>query len=117
MSRQVSVLFVYSSHHNPQRIRELWDRQIGQPLGVALTLKESPYASFIDPLVEMVHAIERGAIEGSQPEQRLTVLMPEVISTGWLDGLLLNQSVDLVSAALRDRGSRIFSRYRYYLQV
>ena len=117
MSRQVSVLFVYSSHHNPQQIRAQWDRQIGQPLGVALTLKESPYASFIDPLVEMVHAIERGAIEGSQPEQRLTVLMPEVISTGWLDGLLLNQSVDLVSAALRDRGSRIFSRYRYYLQV
>ena len=122
MSRQVSVLFVYSSHHNPQRIRAQWDRQIGQPLGVALTLKESPYASFIDPLVEMVHAIERGAfersaIDGSQPEQRLTVMMPEVISTGWLDGLLLNQSVDLVSAALRDRGSRIFSRYRYYLQV
>ena len=117
MSRQVSVLFVYSSHHNPQRIRELWDRQIGQPLGVALTLKESPYASFIDPLVEMVHVIESSAIELSQPEQRLTVLMPEVISTGWLDDLLLNQSVDLVSAALRDRGSRIFSRYRYYLQV
>jgi hypothetical protein len=117
MSRQVSVLFVYSSHHNPQRIRAQWDRQIGQPLGVALTLKESPYASFIDPLVEMVHAIELSAIEGSQPEQRLTVLMPEVISTGWLDGLLLNQSVDLVSAALRDRGSRLFSRYRCYLQV
>lgn len=117
MSRQVSVLFVYSSHHNPQRIRAQWDRQIGQPPGVALTLKESPYASFIDPLVEMVHAIELSAIEGSQPEQRLTVLMPEVISTGWLDGLLLNQSVDLVSAALRDRGSRLFSRYRFYLQV
>jgi hypothetical protein len=122
MSRQVSVLFVYSSHHNPQQIRAQWDRQIGLPLGVALTLKESPYASFIDPLVEMVHAIERGAfersaIDRSQPEQRLTVMMPEVISTGWLDGLLLNQSVDLVSAALRDRGSRIFSRYRYYLQV
>ena len=65
----------------------------------------------------MVHAIELSAIEGSQPEQRLTVLMPEVISTGWLDGLLLNQSVDLVSAALRDRGSRLFIRYRYYLQV
>ena len=44
-------------------------------------------------------------------------MMPEVISTGWLDGLLLNQSVDLVSAALRDKGSRLFSRYRYYLQV
>ncbi|MFT5339774.1 MAG: amino acid transporter [Cyanobium sp.] len=117
MSRQVSVLFVYSSHHNPQQIRAQWDREIGQPLGVALTLKESPYASFIDPLVEMVHAIERGAFERNQPDQRLTVLMPEVISTGWLDGLLLNQSVDLVSAALRDRGSRLFSRYRYYLQV
>lgn len=94
---------------------------------MALTLKESPYTSFIDPLVEMFHviessviersAIERSAIERSQPDQPFTVLMTSGISTGWHDCLFLNQSVDLVSAALRDRGSRFFSRYRYYLQV
>lgn len=89
---------------------------------MALTLKEGPYTSFIDPLVEMFHVIEssvieRSAIERSQPDQSFTVLMTSGISTGWHDCLFLNQSVDLVSAALRDRGSRFFSRYRYYLQV
>ncbi|MEB3275562.1 MAG: APC family permease [Cyanobacteriota bacterium] len=112
MSRNVRVLFVYSDHHDPARIQADWDRQLGDPLGVPLTLQESPYASFIDPLVEMVHACER-----QEPDQRLTVMMPEVISPGWLDGLLLNQSVDVVSAALREGGSRIFTRYRYYLQA
>ncbi|MEB3235354.1 MAG: APC family permease, partial [Cyanobacteriota bacterium] len=112
MSRQVQVLFVYSGHHDPVQIQADWDRHIAAPLGVPLTLKESPYASFIDPLVAMVQDIER-----SQPDQRLTVMMPEVISPGWLDGLLLNQSIDVVSAALRDGGSRLFSRYRYYIEA
>lgn len=84
---------------------------------MALTLKESPYTSFIDPLVEMFHVIESSVIERSQPDQPFTVLMTSGISTGRHDCLFLNQSVDLVSAALRDRGSRFFSRYRYYLQV
>jgi hypothetical protein len=112
MSRQVRVLFVYSDQHDPGQIQTDWDRLVGGPLGVPLTLQESPYASFIDPLVSMVHDLER-----REPDQRLTVMMPEVISRGWLDGLLLNQSIDVVSEALREGGSRIFCRYRYYLSL
>jgi hypothetical protein len=112
MSRQVKVLFVYSDQHDPAQIQADWDRLVGGPLGVPLTLQESPYASFIDPLVGMVQDLER-----SEPDQRLTVMMPEVISWGWLDGLLLNQSIDMVSEALREGGSRIFCRYRYYLSL
>jgi amino acid transporter len=112
MSRQVKVLFVYSDQHDPAQIQADWDRLVGGPLGVPLTLQESPYASFIDPLVSMVHDLER-----REPDQRLTVMMPEVISRGWLDGLLLNQSIDVVSEALREGGSRIFCRYRYYLSL
>jgi amino acid transporter len=110
MSRQVRVLFVYSDQHDPAQIQADWDRLVGGPLGLPLMLQESPYASFIDPLVSTVQDFER-----SEPDQRLTVMMPEVISWGWLDGLLLNQSIDLVSEALREGRSRIFCRYRYYL--
>jgi amino acid transporter len=110
MSRQVRVLFVYSDQHDPAQIQADWDRLVGGPLGLPLMLQESPYASFIDPLVSTVQDLER-----SEPDQRLTVMMPEVISWGWLDGLLLNQSIDLVSEALREGRSRIFCRYRYYL--
>ena len=112
MSRDVRVLFVYSDQHDPYRIQADWNRELGGPLGLPLTLKQSPYASFIDPLVEMVHDCER-----QEPDKSLTVMMPEVISSGLLDGLLLNQSIDVVSAALQEGRSRIFMRYRYYLQA
>ena len=56
-------------------------------------------------------------LERQQPDQRLTVMMPEVVSNGWLDGLLLNQSVDVICDVLRERGSRLFMRYRYYVTV
>lgn len=32
-----------------------------------------------------------------------------------MDGLLLNQSVDVLARALRESGSRLFSRHRYYI--
>jgi amino acid transporter len=112
MSRQVKVLFIYTNLHDPQKIKADWDRLVGDSLGVPLTLEESPYASFIEPLVDAVTEIER-----DQPDRQVTVMMPEVISNGWLDHLLLNQSVNVVSEALRDGGSRLFSRYRYYVNV
>jgi hypothetical protein len=112
MSREVKVLFVYAGHHDPETIQRDWDRLLGQTMGVTLTLKESPYASFVEPLVSTVREIE-----SLEPDRRLTVMMPEVISQGWLDGLLLNQSINVVSEALREGGSRLFSRYRYYLPV
>ncbi|MFZ9621159.1 MAG: APC family permease [Prochlorococcaceae cyanobacterium] len=112
MSRQVKVLFVYSSLHDPEQIQRDWDRLVGGPMGIPLTLSESPYASFIEPLVSTIHTLER-----QQPDQHLTVMMPEVITQGWLDGLLLNQSINVVSDTLREGGSRLFSRYRYYLSV
>ncbi|MFZ9946785.1 MAG: amino acid permease, partial [Vulcanococcus sp.] len=112
MSRQVKVLFIYTNLHDPQKIKADWDRLVGDSLGVPLTLEESPYASFIEPLVDAVTEIER-----DEPGRQVTVMMPEVISNGWLDHLLLNQSVNVVSEALRDGGSRLFSRYRYYVNV
>jgi hypothetical protein len=112
MSRQVTVLFVYADHHDPDQIQADWDRLIGSSQSLDFQLHESPYGSFLDPLVAMIRKLEQ-----QEPDQRLTVMMPEIVSQGWMDGLLLNQSVDVVARALRESGSRLFSRHRYYLQA
>jgi amino acid transporter len=110
MSRQVTVLFVYADHHDPDQIQADWDRLMGASHSLDFQLHESPYGSFLDPLVAMIRQLEQ-----QEPDQRLTVMMPEIVSRGWMDGLLLNQSVDVVARALRESGSRLFSRHRYYL--
>ena len=111
MSRRVTALFVYGDHHDPERIQADWDRLLGSRLGIPLLLEPSPYGSFIKPLVDKIRELER-----LEPDQRLTVMMPEVISPSRIDNLLLNQSVDVVSHLLSDGCSRLFSRCRYYLQ-
>ena len=112
MSRRVRVLFVYGEHHDPVKIQADWDRLFaGQP-ALQFSLSPSPYASFIDPLVSMVQDVEL-----EEPDQRLTVMMPEVIGSRWFDRYLLNQSIDVVSSALADEHSRLFTRYRHYLPV
>ncbi|MEI7666697.1 MAG: APC family permease [Synechococcaceae cyanobacterium ELA263] len=112
MSRHVRVLFVYGEHHDPARIQADWDRLFAAQPGLQLSLSPSPYASFIDPLVSMVQQVEL-----EEPDQRLTVMMPEVIGNRWFDRYLLNQSIDVVSSALADGRSRLFTRYRHYLPV
>ena len=111
MSRRVTVLFVYGDQHDPVQIQADWDRFVGASLGLPLLLEPSPYGSFIQPLVEKIRVLEL-----SEPDQRLTVMMPEVISSSRIDNLLLNQSVDVVSRLLSDGCSRLFSRCRFYLQ-
>jgi len=112
MSRHVRVLFVYGEHHDPARIQADWDRLFADQPGLQLSLNPSPYASFIHPLVDMVQEVEL-----EEPDQRLTVMMPEVIGSRWFDRYLLNQSIDVVSMALADGRSRLFTRYRHYLPV
>jgi hypothetical protein len=112
MSRHVRVLFVYGEHHDPARIQADWDRLFADQPGLQLSLSPSPYASFINPLVNMVQEVEL-----EEPDQRLTVMMPEVIGSRWFDRYLLNQSIDVVSMALADGRSRLFTRYRHYLPV
>jgi amino acid transporter len=112
MSRNVRVLFVYGEHHDPARIQADWDRLFAWQQELHFSLSPSPYASFIDPLVSMVQAVEL-----EEPDQRLTVMMPEVVGNRWFDRYLLNQSIDVVSSALSDGRSRLFTRYRHYLPV
>ena len=112
MSRLVTVLFVHGDHHDPERIQADWDRLVGKSLGLPLLLEPSHYGSFINPLVDKIREIER-----QEPDQRLTVMMPEVITPSPIDNLLLNQSVDLVSHLLADGCSRLFSRCRYILHA
>lgn len=87
------------------------DRLMGSSPSLAFQLHESPYGSFLDPLVAMIRQLQQ-----QEPDQRLTVMMPEIVTVG-VDGLLLNQSVDVVARALRESGSRLFSRHRYCIPV
>ncbi|MEB3262095.1 MAG: hypothetical protein VKK94_03950 [Cyanobacteriota bacterium] len=43
MSRNVTVLFVYAEHHEPERIQADWDRLMGSSPSLAFQLHESPY--------------------------------------------------------------------------
>ena len=112
MASSVKVLLLYTSALNPEQVRADWGRVIGDVPGLSLVLKESPLASFVQPLAEMVWDLE-----AQYPDQTLQVIMPEVITASPMDSLLLNQSVHIVSELLPEGGTRVFTRYRYYLKA
>ena len=62
---------------------------------VPLTVIESPYRSFIRPLLAYVAAIEK-----QRPDDTLVVVLPELVATRWWHQLLHNQTALRLKAAL-----------------
>jgi len=112
MASSVKVLLLYTSAIKPNQVLADWARLIGDVPGLNLVLQESPLASFVQPLAEMVWDLE-----AQHPNATLNVMMPEVITSNPVDSLLLNQSVHIVSELLQEGRTRIFSRSRYYLEA
>ena len=63
----------------------------------------TPFADFVD------------AVEESDPNQTITIVMPMAIPRYRFDTLLLNQRSINMREALDQRKNRIFTSVRYYL--
>ncbi len=75
-------------------LEEAWERWAPE---VRLVTLQSQYHSVVRPVVRFINSLER------QRGERLVVLVPEMVPTGRLTGLLHNRLGSLLAAALRRR--------------
>lgn len=110
VSDQVLAVWVRSAEDDTDRIRQDWQRLVGDGPGISLQILESPFASLIDPFVAFVAAQEQ-----AHPEVSHTIVMPMAIPRYRFDSLLLNQRGINMHRALDASGNRVFTLVRYYL--
>jgi amino acid transporter len=108
ISSRVIAVHVCDDEHHIERLRAMWDAWGNH---VHLEIIESPYRSFIKPLLAYIDAIDR-----QRDDDTLVIVLPELVATRWWHQLLHNQSALRLKALLLFRPGTVVVNVPYHLQ-
>lgn len=107
MSPNVIALHVTDDVEVGERLRTQWEAQV---LDVPLLLISSPYRSFIVPIISYLDAMQT-----SEPDSNVTVVLPEYRTPFPWQGWLHNQTSRRLRSALLDRPNTVVVDVPYHL--
>jgi hypothetical protein len=94
----------------PEVARRMVDRWGKWGTGMPLVLLPSPYRSVVGAFLEYLDELQ-----GHEPDQLITVVLPEFVPARWWQHLLHNQTALLIKAALLFRPKVIVTSVPYHL--
>jgi len=108
ISENVTALHVSDDVSEADELRQRWEEVIPD---VPLVVIESPYRSFIIPILTYIDALDH-----SHPGETITVLLPELVPARLWHRLLHNQSAAHLRKALRARPNTLVVGVPYLLR-
>ena len=108
ISDNVVAVHVCDSEEHIARLRKMWELWGNH---VPLEIVESPYRSFIRPLLRYIDAVDR-----QKPDDTLLIVLPELVATKWWHQLLHNQTALRLKAQLLFRPGTVVVNVPYHLQ-
>ncbi|TMF15087.1 MAG: APC family permease [Chloroflexi bacterium] len=108
VSDRVVAVHVCDDEQHIAKLRAMWEVWGNH---VPLEIIESPYRSFVRPLLAYIDAIDR-----QRGNDTLVVLLPELVSTKWWHQLLHNQSALRLKALLLFRPGTVVIDVPYHLR-
>ncbi len=108
LSDNVTALHVTDDMEEAEALRERWDEVIPE---TPIVIIESPYRSFIAPILAYIDALDR-----SHPGQTVTVVLPELVPRHFWEGILHNQSALPLRKALLSRPNTVIMSIPYRLR-
>jgi hypothetical protein len=108
ISDNVTGLHVADDIEEAEEMRKRWDEAIPD---VPIVIIESPYRSFIAPILAYIDAADR-----SYPGEPITVVLPEVVPSHFWQGILHNQSAIPLRKALLSRPNTVVMSIPYHLK-
>jgi len=107
LSPNVTAVSVEIDHKATERIRERW-REWG--MGIPLTVLKSSYRSVVKPLLDYLDDFRE-----KNPNQVVTVVLPEFVASRWWHHLLHNQTAFLIKGALLFRPGVVVTSVAHHL--
>ena len=107
MSPNVTALHITDDLEEGHRLREAWEAAV---LDVPMMIIDSPYRSFVLPVLSYIDALER-----VDPGQYVTVVLPEMRTAWPWQRWLHNQSARRLKNALLDRPNAVITEVPYQL--
>jgi amino acid transporter len=108
ISENVTALHVSDSLEEAEGLRQRWEELLSD---VPLVVIESPYRSFIAPILAYIDALDR-----SRPGEIVTVALPEFVPDHFWQGVLHNQSAIPLKRALLSRANTVVIGVPYHLK-
>jgi amino acid transporter len=108
VSENVTALHVSDDAEEAEKMRQRWEEVIPE---VPIVIIESPYRSFIAPILAYVDAVDR-----SYPGEIITVVLPELVPNHFWQGILHNQSAIPLKRALLSRPNTVVVGIPYRLR-
>jgi hypothetical protein len=108
LSRNATAIHVTDEHEAAEALRSRWEESVPD---VPLVVVESPYRSLVEPIIAYVEALDR-----MQPNQMVTVVLPEFIPKHFWQRLLHNQLSLRLKKALVNRPNTVIVDVPYHLR-
>ncbi len=107
VSPNVTALHITDDVDEGQRLRREWESTV---LDVPMVIIDSPYRSFVAPVVSYIDEIEK-----AEPGQFVTVVLPEFVTAWPWQRWLHNQSARRLRSALLERPHIVIIEVPYHL--
>jgi amino acid transporter len=108
LSDDVRALFVDTDANATERVRAEWEQWGG---GTRLEVLQSPYRSLMEPLLEYIDHLQ-----ATNPNDYVTVILPEFVPAQWWQHLLHNQRALLIKGALLFRPRVVVTSVPFHLE-
>jgi len=108
LSDDVRAVYVDIDPKATEQIRKDWDTWGGR---VKLIVLPSPYRSVIEPLLDYI-----SQVEADQPDDYVTIILPEFVPARWWQHLLHNQSALMIKGALLFRPNTVVTSVPFHLE-
>jgi hypothetical protein len=109
ISPNVTAVHIAEGPEEAQEFRRLWEKthsEYGR-----LVVIDSPYRSLVTPLLAYIDAVDR-----QDPDDLVTVVLPEFVPKHWWERLLHNQTAFRLKAALLFRPGTVVTNVPYHLR-
>ncbi|HEV8383252.1 MAG TPA: APC family permease [Candidatus Acidoferrales bacterium] len=108
VSKDVLAVTVNVDGHDREEVRKLWKKHIED---VDLIVLDSPYRSVLKPLLRFIDEVE-----DLRTDDKLTVLLPEIVPAKWWHSLFHNQTSLFLKGALLFRKNIVVTSVPYHLE-
>jgi hypothetical protein len=105
----VTAVFVAVDHAEADKVRESWETW-GE--GVRLVILDSPYRLLLEPLLEYIETI----LGQRQPNEIVTIVVPQFVPKRWLTNLLHTQTAAMLQLALLFRPGVVITNVPYLVE-
>lgn len=107
ISPDCTAVYVALEPDRTEQFKKMWIENVPE---INLVVLDSPFRSLIDPITSYLDSVH-----AAKPNHRITVVIPEFVTSKWWQGLLHGNTGLLLKLALLGRQDVIVANVRYWL--